>query len=124
MTEPLKTVKLQLERCMEAFRRGELTEAHLRQVIDAIDASEKKRQDLLYLQAGGTSLASGVHGMLLVQDGQISEGPSDANDWPYKTVLDAIQDGWRVIKFPELALLMDESRTYGLGCEFILEKWR
>ena len=123
MTETLKTVKLQLEGCMRAFGRGELTEAHLRQVIDAIDAvSEKKRQDLLYLQAGGTSLASGVHGMLLVQDGQISEGPSDANDWPYKTVLDAIRDGWRVIKFPELVILMDESRTYGLGCEFILEK--
>ena len=31
-------------------------------------------------------------------------------------------DGWRVVKFPELALMMDESRTYGLGFEFILER--
>lgn len=117
-------IKQQLEHCIEAVRRGELTEAHLRRVIETIDATGPNRQDVLYLQAGGTSLASGVHGMLIVQDGQISDGPPNPEDWPYKTVLDAIRDGWRVIQFPNLALLMDESRTYGLGCEFILEKWR
>ena len=46
----------------------------------------------------------------------------DSKDWPYQSVLEAIRDGWRVVQFPNLALLMDESRTYGLGCEFILEK--
>jgi hypothetical protein len=30
---------------------------------------------------------------------------------------------WRVIQFPNLTLMMDERRTYGLGCEFILERW-
>ena len=124
MIETLKTVKQQLAGCIEALRRGELTEASLHQVIETIEANQKKRQDLLYLQAGGTSVGSGVHGMLIVQDGQISEGPADPNDWPYKSVLEAIRDGWRVIKFPELALMLDESRTYGLGCEFIMEKWR
>ena len=38
-------------------------------------------------------------------------------------VIDAIQDGWRVIKFPELALWADENRTYEVGGEFVLEKW-
>jgi hypothetical protein len=33
-------------------------------------------------------------------------------------------DGWRVIRFPETAPLMDPDRTCGLGCEFILERWR
>ena len=116
-------IKQQLEACIEALRRGELTEARLREVIETLDATPNC-QDLLYLQAGGTSPASGVHGMLIVQDGQISEGPPNPEDWPYKTVLDAVRDGWRIIQFPNLALLMDESRTYGLGCEFILEKWR
>jgi hypothetical protein len=32
-------------------------------------------------------------------------------------------DGWRIIKFPEMALLLDEKRTYGFGWEFVLEKW-
>ena len=41
-----------------------------------------------------------------------------------ESIKDALDDGWRIIKFPEMALLMDESRTYGLGSEFIFEKWR
>jgi hypothetical protein len=34
----------------------------------------------------------------------------------------AIRDGWRIVSFPNLALLMDEERTIGYGCEFILDK--
>ena len=39
-------------------------------------------------------------------------------------MLEAVSDGWRIIKFPEMALLLDESRSFGLACEFILERWR
>jgi hypothetical protein len=81
-------------------------------------------QDLLYLQASSTALTSAVLGMTLVINGEISAGSPTSSEWPYRTVLDAIRDGWRVIQFPNLALLMDESRTFGLGCEFILEKLR
>lgn len=79
-------------------------------------------QDLLYLQTNSTSLDAGVFGITLVVDGQIVELAEDPADWPYQSVLEAIRDGWHVVQFPNLALLMDESRTYGLGCEFILEK--
>ena len=41
-----------------------------------------------------------------------------------KISLDAIRDGWRIIEFPNLALLLDESRTYAYGAEFVLEKIR
>lgn len=116
--------KAQLERCIEDLRGGKLTEQGLRQVIDTLDSNTPQRQDLLYLQAGGTSLMSTVHGMAIVENGQSSDGPADPKDWPYQTVLEAIRDGWRVIQFPNLALLLDESRSRGLGCEFILERWR
>ena len=79
-------------------------------------------QDLLYLQSNGTCLDSGILGMTLVENGQMTDVSEDSKDWPYQSVLEAIRDGWRVVQFPNLALLMDESRTYGLGCEFILEK--
>ena len=79
-----------------------------------------RRQDLLYIQSTGTGLMDAIHGMSLVIDGEIIEPEPD--DWPYATVLDAVRDSWRIIKFPEMALMLDESRTYGLGCEFILEK--
>ena len=79
-------------------------------------------QDLLYLQTNSTALDAGVLGIRLVVDGQIANLPEDPAEWPYQSGLEAIRDGWHVVQFPNLALLMDESKTYGLGCEFILER--
>ena len=79
-------------------------------------------QDILYLHASVNSLTSEVLAMRIVENGEISDGPEDPDDWPYQSVLEAVRDGWRVVKFPELAVTMDESRTYGLGFEFILER--
>ena len=109
--------------CLEQFRTGELTEDKLRHTLEQLARGAAKRQDLLYLQTQGSSLGAAVHGMALVRDGEILEGPPNVEDWPYRSPLDAIRDGWRVIQFPNMALMLDESRTYGLGCEFILEKW-
>lgn len=117
-------IKQQVERCIVDLRAGHLAESSLQSIIAALDAQSAPRQDLLYLQASTTSVTGDVVGMLLVQDGQLSEGPADPDEWPYPTVLAAMQDGWRIIQFPDLALSLDESRTYGLGYEFILEKWR
>ena len=113
-----------IEDCMVAFNQETLTAETLRQALEALSDSEPKYQDLLYLQTSGTGLDSRVHGMSIVQNGEISEGPPDPDDWPYKTPLEAIRDGWRVIQFPDMGLLMDESKAYGLSCEFILERWR
>ena len=60
--------------------------------------------------------------MALVENGWILEAPENPAEWPYNSVISAIDDGWRVIKFPEMALLLQEDKTFGLGCEFILEK--
>lgn len=112
-----------IEDCLEQFRDGELTEEKLRNTLKELARGGTRRQDLLYLQTQGSSLGSPVHGMALVRDGEILEGPPEVEDWPYRSPLEAIRDGWRVIQFPNMALMLDESRTYGLGCEFILERW-
>jgi hypothetical protein len=112
----------EIERCIAELQHGELTEESLRRVLGAVQPSPRRRQDLLYLQAGSTSPGAPVHGMLLVEDGEIREPPEDPDQWPYRTVLEAIRDGWRIIQFPNLTLMLDERRTYGLGCEFILER--
>ena len=60
-----------------------------------------------------------INGMSIV----VHDGPDDPDDWPYQTVHEAMLDGWHIIKFPEMALMMaGEETTYGLGCEFILAK--
>jgi hypothetical protein len=115
-------IGIDIDQVLEHFRQGQLTEQSLRQALER-RGTPAKRQDLLYLQASSTSLVSSVLGMTLVRDGKIVPGATDAAEWPYSSVLEAIRDGWRVVKFPELALLLVEERTIGLGCEFILEKW-
>lgn len=123
------SIREQVERCIEELRRGELTEEGLQGVLDSIDRrreqrGRKRRQDLLYLQTRSTSIDYPVLGMRILENGVLSDGPRDPDEWPYKTVLEAVNDGWRIIKFPEMALLLDESRSFGLACEFILERWR
>lgn len=117
----LANVKQQLENCRRAFIEGTLTEAQICSVLAALDDS-LPRQQLLFLRTGGTTIDSDVVGMLRLNHGQLEEGPEAPEEWPYQTVVDAIQDGWRVIKFPELSLAINETRTYEVGCEFVLEK--
>ena len=118
----MKDLRQMVGQCIDELREGRLTEERLRELEDAIGTERPRRWDLLYLQAAKSSEASDVVGMRLIRNGEVVYPLPAPEDWPYKTVLDAINDGWRVVKFPELALLMDEGRTYGLSCEFILER--
>ena len=113
-------IEEQVERCVEKLGAGTLTAASLRRISEL--NGESTVQDILYLQATTTSPTSEVVGMRIIENGEISDGPHDPDDWPYQTVLEAVRDGWRVLKFPELALMLDDSRTFGLGFEFILER--
>ncbi len=115
-------IQQQVQFCIEAFKQGSLTEENLRRIEELADDTSK-RQSILYLQVRRASLTSDVIGMSLFEEGEFHDPPGE-EDWPYKSVADAIEDGWRIIKFPEMALLLDEKRTYGFGWDFILEKWR
>ncbi len=122
MTETQQKIAADLE---TELAIGTLTTARLRQgIADIVQSSGNSRQDLLYLQAANTSPHSQVVGMMLIREGVRSEGGLDAEKWPYQTVLDAVREGWRIISFPNMALLaMDHDDSHGLGFEFILEKW-
>lgn len=111
-----------LEKCIERLRQGKLTEAHLHDLVSVITVDSPKQQHLLYLQTATTAVTSEVIGMLMVKDGTVSDGPFDYADWPYKTVLDAINEGWRVIRFP-VQLPVGHTQDTHITCEFILEKW-
>jgi hypothetical protein len=118
--------KQQIKEWLDKLRAGTLVEADLQQALEHLNngtsEEDSPKQRLLYLNTGNTGVDSQVLGMALVENGEILEGPDDVDEWPYNTVLEAMDDGWRVIKFPEMALLLQEDKTFGLGCEFILEK--
>ncbi len=115
-------IEKQLRVCLTKFREGNLQEEDLQGLLDILGNGTAPRQQLLYLHASGSSVHSPLLGMSVIQDEDGNVALNDPDQWPYQTVLDAIHDGWRVIKFPEMALLLNETHTYGLGCEFILEK--
>ncbi len=113
-----------IDECLEQLDQGTLTRERLLEAFAALGAEAGKRQDLLYLQAAQTGLHSSLLGMSMLVGGEYVEEPDSEAEWPYENVIDAINDGWRIISFPNMALSLQENRTYGLGFEFILEKWR
>ena len=118
----LRHLRELLTTALELHSRGELTEAHLREALELLEEEGRAMQDLLYLQASSTSPFASINGLRMVCAGEDVDLPREPAEWPYQTVMDALRDGWRIISFPNLALMMDESRTVGLGCEFILER--
>ena len=112
----------QVSKCLHELKAGTLTEPDLLKISEMVNESTAYRQDVLYLQARTSSPVSEVMGMRIIEKGDISDGPSDPEEWPYETVLEAVRDGWRIIKLPDMALSMDDAQTFGLGYEFVLER--
>ncbi len=110
-----------IEHCIAELREGTLTESKLRAAADALRVGATT-QNLLYLQTATSSVTSKVIGMTMLVDGTIDEGPAAYDEWPYKTVAEAIADGWRVIRFPA-QLPSAHSAGGHVICEFILERY-
>ncbi len=85
----------------------------------------QQRQKLLVLYLRSPDLASQV-GSWSVYDGagQSRHTTGDSENPPYNSVLEAMQDGWRVIQFPQQwpAFPGMEYQTSYLKNEYILEK--
>ena len=120
------TLADELQECVRLLESDRLPAERLRTCAEAARTlgGNGQRQDVLYLWTLFSSVTSKVNGMALVSGGEVRACPEDPEDWPYQSVLEAMNDGWRIISFPNMALMMDESKTYGLGNEFILEKLR
>ena len=110
----------QVSQWLGQLRRGDLTPADLEQALDRLKQERNPAvQRLLYLQTHTTDLESPVIGMAVVEEAVVYDAP---DDWPYQTVLEAMNDGWRVIRFPEMALAYLDPDYGGMKWEFILEK--
>ncbi len=120
----------QLKKISARFQDGELTREDIDEAIALVENGEAKpaknhgRQSLLYLQAPTTNPHSAVVGISIYEDGADSDGLDENGEFRYRSIKEALDDGWRIIKFPEASLAMREQDTYGLGYEFVLERWR
>ena len=75
-------------------------------------------QDLLYLQTANTQLTSEVLGIALYVGGAEVELPSTPTVALHQRTGGDLPRAARG-EVPWLALLLDDSRSYGLGCEFV-----
>lgn len=89
-------------------------------------AVKRPLQWLLYLHAAHPSVKSELLNATLFepQPGKQDEAQIDplAEPLPYKTVFDAILDGWRVVHFPNQREWIEDREIDVVGYEFILEK--
>jgi hypothetical protein len=115
-------LKQLVEQCLERFRAGELTEADLQRLQEKVNRPQ--RQSLLYLQASSSHPYSRAIGISIFEEGKDSEGVDAEGNFLYKSIKEALDDGWRIVKFPEIIAAIEDQNNYGLGCEFILERWR
>lgn len=114
-----------LKRIRKRFEDGELTIEEIDRALALVrDDSEGLKQSLLYLQAPSTNPHSAVVGISIYEEGADPDGLDENGAFRYRSIKEALDDGWRVIKFPESSLAMREQDTYGLGYEFVLERWR
>lgn len=117
----MESIRSRIEACLEKLRSGTLAEDDLRGLLESLDS--RRKQSLLYVYAAQNSVTSPVLSMSIIEDGKDHEGLNEKGEFLYESAHHAMQDGWRVVKFPEMTLAMDEQNTYGLGFEFVLERY-
>src|SRR5262249_8323366 len=106
--EPLAGFRARVDRCLTLFRSGQVTEALLQDLLDAVDATAGRRpkQSILYLQAASSRPDSRAIGISIFEDGQDPDGIDENGDILYHSIAEAVRDGWRIVKFPDLVLAM------------------
>ncbi|MEM7131513.1 MAG: hypothetical protein AAF702_34685 [Chloroflexota bacterium] len=91
---------------------------------DTPPSNTQARQRLLYLHARTPSVFSDILGYTPIEPikGYRTEISAETFEWPYKTVHDAIVDGWQIVQFPYLQAPFDDRDLDVVGYEFILQK--
>ena len=109
-----------LDNSIKKLKAGELTETDLRNVTAALNS---QKQRILYLYSKSTNLRSPLGGWALYDPTAPDEPVLPSQEAPYTSVLDAVNDGWRIVQFPrpELYNFTDVDNAY-LTYEFVLEK--
>jgi hypothetical protein len=107
-----------------ALKAGRLTLEDLDALEQAVGRAQTARQRLLYLHAASPNIRSAVIAAALHEPvaGSVMQIDPLAPELPYKSVFEAILDGWRVIHFPDQRAPFDDREIDIVGYEFILEK--
>ena len=112
------------EEAKAKLREGNLTEADVDALTELASRPRTVRQRLLYLHAATPNIQSQTLAMALhepVKGDHVQIEPTE-REWPYRTVKDAVVDGWQIIHFPDQRAPFDDKEIDLLGYEFTLQK--
>ena len=123
----MKTLNTQIEQWIHSAQKkidnDSICQADL-DYLSSILLSQHIRQRILYIHAVTPSIRSQLIAMSLhepIKD-QIAEIDPDYGEWPYRSVHDAVFDGWQIMQFPDQRANFDDREIDILGYEFILQK--
>ena len=123
----MKTLNTQIEQWIHSAQKkidnGSICQADL-DYLASILLSQHIRQRILYIHAVTPSIRSQLIAMSLhepIKD-QTAEIDPDYGEWPYRSVHDAVLDGWQIVQFPDQRANFDDREIDILGYEFILQK--
>ena len=123
----MKTLNTQIEKWIHSAQKkidnDSICQADL-DYLSSILLSQHIRQRILYIHAVTPSIRSQLIAMSLhepIKD-QITEIDPDYGEWPYRSVHDAVLDGWQIVQFPDQRANFDDREIDILGYEFILQK--
>ena len=122
----LDTLAVWVDQARIKLENGDLKAEDLDELLSSVrhKSRTQQRQRLLYLHAATPSPRSQVIGMALHEPvrGSVTQISTEKIEWPYRSVHDAIIDGWQVIHFPDQRAPFDDREIDLLGYEFILHK--
>jgi hypothetical protein len=101
-----------------------LSARELDELVARARGGARARQRLLYCHASTPSIGSTLIGCTLHEPrpGGMSQMDPMQKDPEYRTVHEAVQDGWRIVHFPLQAAPFDDHEIDALGYEFVLEQ--
>jgi hypothetical protein len=118
-------IKNHLNQCRQKLENGQLQTVDLDQLEALLKTSNHRRkQAIMYLYSKSTNMRSPLSGWSIYDPYRYGEPELPSQHPPYKSVLDAVGDGWRILQFPrpENFPFSAIDNNY-LAFEFILEKF-
>ena len=112
-----------IRKAQEKITNSSICETDLDQLASIV-SSQDIRQRILYIHSVTPSIRSQIVAMSLHEPVRdcVTEIDPDFDQWPYRSVHDAILDGWQIIQFPDQRANFDDREIDILGYEFILQK--
>ena len=118
------SIKSWIENARAKVTEGRFSEEDLNELASNYEINSMLRQRLLYLHADTPSPRSAVLSIYMVDPvpGGAAVQLSAEPELPYKTVHDALVDGWQIVHFPDQRAAVSDRDIDIYGYEFVLQK--